>query len=115
MRGIPLYNFLAFDEASRRGRELGHDIVSPADLDRILGFDAQSDIPSDHDLRDMIVRDVQALADCHAIALLPGWQRSSGTKVEFAVAKFLDLQILDAETFEPMELNWVQDYHTEGD
>jgi len=100
MRGIPWYNFPAFDEAERRGRELGHAIVSPATLDRELGFDERRDVPTKADLRAMIVRDVVELSKCDAIALLPGWEKSTGVAVELAVARFLSLKVLDAESFE---------------
>lgn len=34
MRGYPNFNFPAFDEAAARGRALGHEIISPAEIDR---------------------------------------------------------------------------------
>lgn len=103
MRNLPLYNFPAFDEAANRGRAIGLEIVSPADLDRSLGFDEYRDEPSPADLRVMIIRDVVEASKCDAIALLPGWERSSGAAVELALANFLDLLVLDARTFQVME------------
>ena len=37
-----------------------------------------------------------------AIALLPGWENSSGVAVELSLALFLGKAILDAETFAPV-------------
>jgi hypothetical protein len=37
MRGIPEFNFPAFDAAAR-GRAMGLEIISPAELDRAHGF-----------------------------------------------------------------------------
>ena len=99
MRGIPEYNFPAFDRASEAAARFGFIPVSPADLDREMGFNESRDVPTPADLRAMIVRDVVELSKCDAIALLPGWERSSGVAVELAVAKFLGLEILDAEMF----------------
>lgn len=39
MRGIARFNFPAFDEAAARGRALGHEIISPAEIDRNHGVD----------------------------------------------------------------------------
>ncbi|MHB1846903.1 MAG: DUF4406 domain-containing protein, partial [Deltaproteobacteria bacterium] len=35
MRGLPDYNFSAFDAARDFLAGLGHDVVSPADIDRL--------------------------------------------------------------------------------
>src|SRR5271168_4519305 len=107
MRNIPLYNFPAFDEAAELGRLLGHQIVSPADLDREMGFDERRDNVSASDLRAMIVRDVVELSKCDAIALLPGWENSSGVRVELAVAEFLSMKVLDAKDFKEHD-QWAQ-------
>ena len=48
MRGIPYYNFPAFDAARDRLRECGFSVVSPADLDRDVGFDPAT-LPPDFD------------------------------------------------------------------
>ena len=103
MTGLPLFNFPAFDEAATRGRAMGLDIVSPADLDRALGFDEFSGDRSPAERRLMIIQDVVESSKCDAIALLPGWERSSGAAVELALANFLDLLVLDARTFQVME------------
>ena len=42
--------------------------------------------------------DVKALADCSAIALLPGWERSTGARCEAVVARTIGLSFYCAET-----------------
>jgi hypothetical protein len=104
MRNIDKFNFPAFDEAAARLRAMGHDVINPADLDREHGFDENNPafVPDDAFMRTAIARDLVAIASCEALALLPGWRKSAGTKVELTLARFLCLQILDATTGEAM-------------
>jgi len=97
MRGIPYYNFPAFDSARDALNTMGHTVFSPADLDREHGFDAMtlpadSDwnaIPAGFDLSACIRRDVDAVLRCDALVFLPGdWTESVGCKSEFAVARW---------------------------
>lgn len=109
MRGLPLFNFPAFDAAANRLRALGHDVVSPADLDREAGFDPATSVPDDAFLRQALARDLSAITTCDAIALLPGWHQSEGTKVEMSLAKLLRLAVLDANTGEPFRETILQE------
>jgi len=115
MRGKPLYNFSAFDEAKKQAIALGYDVISPADLDRAAGIDPikypemvetyESNFAS---IRTIVQRDLSVLLsfkaeDGDAIALLPGWRHSIGASAEYAVAKWLGLKILDAgKSFLPL-------------
>lgn len=100
MRGVVLYNSPAFDQARDEINAAGHEAISPTDLDREEGFDAVN-LPRGHDWSTMpdalpkartFVRNLKAVSECNAIALLPGWQRSEGTKMELAFARFLGLE-----------------------
>ena len=102
MRGVPLYNFPAFDAASFRLWQLRYEVVSPAELDRASGFDPAT-LPSDHDwhslpdgmtIRDCADRDIDAIKSCQSIYMLDGWQRSSGARAEHALAEWLGLNVL---------------------
>ncbi|MDE2232884.1 MAG: DUF4406 domain-containing protein [Patescibacteria group bacterium] len=102
MRGVEGYNFPAFDKARDLGVSLGYHIISPADMDRKMGFDGTTS-PEEANLDpDQIMRmDIMELSRCDAIALLPGWESSSGARAELMVAMYLHLAVLDAETFKP--------------
>lgn len=101
MRSIPEWNFPAFDEARDRWLACGWEVVSPADLDRDIGFNEEvRELPHDF-IRGAMKRDLHAIADvCTAIALLPGWESSKGTAVELALARVLGLPVYDAVTME---------------
>jgi hypothetical protein len=103
MRSIEFYNFPAFDAAAERLRAAGHDPVNPADLDRAVGVNEHTEPLPEGFLRGAMKRDLSAICDCDAIALLPGWERSAGVKVELTLARFLGLQVIDAMTLESME------------
>ena len=73
MTGYPSWNYPAFDDAVKRGEELGYEMVSPAELNRVDGFDhlrSNSSI-SEEELHGFALRDIAALLDCDAIAALP--------------------------------------------
>jgi len=95
MRGIPFYNFPAFDAARDVLAMRGWTVISPADLDREHGFDAMAlpadydwgRIPEGFDLGACIRRDVDAVLRCDALVYLPGdWTKSIGGRGEYAVA-----------------------------
>jgi len=96
MRGLPLFNFPAFDAARDRLSGLGFDVVSPADIDRACGFDAMT-LPSDTDWNvippgldeeEIMIRDIDALDTCDAIYVMTaGVGTSTGAKKEIEHAK----------------------------
>jgi hypothetical protein len=93
MRGHPLYNFPAFDAASIHLRAYGHDIISPADMDREHGFDPATSEFSEADYEAAMARDMAAIEKCDGIYLLRGWERSAGARREVAKAIELGLSI----------------------
>lgn len=105
MRGVPYYNFPAFDAAARRLRELGVEVVSPADLDRARGFDPMTlsydadwnRVPDRFDLHACILEDVAAILKCQTVALLPGWGRSAGANAEVAIASWAGISVVSVE------------------
>lgn len=94
MRGYPLYNFPAFDAGAEFLRSYGHDVLSPADLDRAVGFDPATAEISDEEYEAAMARDLAAIAKCHGIYLLRGWERSHGARREVARAIELGLSIM---------------------
>jgi hypothetical protein len=101
MRGMPNCGFPAFDAARDSLIRQGFDVVSPADLDRAAGFDGadypEGIIPADFDLREVARRDLNAICDCSHIALLHGWEASTGARAELAVAEWLGLSVIHLE------------------
>jgi len=103
MRGYKYYNFPAFDAAAERLRRLGFEPVSPADMDRALGFDPMT-LPDDHDwstlpqgwdIREVAKRCCDAVMTCQGIYLLGNWGWSKGACAEFAIAEWLRLPDVD--------------------
>lgn len=111
MRGYPKFNFPAFDAARDAGRAKGFGVMSPADMDRELGHtenDSLDAINTPENQRRFAARDCAALLALKAengdgIALLPGWERSTGAVAELMLARWLKLTVVDAETWEPMD------------
>lgn len=118
MRGLPQFNFPAFDAASQVGRDLGYHVISPADMDRDSGFKEQEADAADKaaDMtKEFVKRDVDALLSLipemgDGIALLPGWEKSTGAVAEFFIARWLKLKVVDARTFEPFQYTHQHDY-----
>ena len=97
MRGIPMYNFPAFDAEAFRLRRAGFDVVSPAELDRVNDVHEFTDPLPENWEREVMTRDLPAICGCNGIALLPGWAASAGVQVETALGRFLGLPIATVE------------------
>ena len=104
MRGIPLYNFPAFDAAAAFYRSQGLTVLSPAELDRAHGIDPTK-LPADHDwsveppgttFAELMARDLAVLRRCRSIALLDRWTESEGARLELAEALAGGLSVRDA-------------------
>lgn len=94
MSGIEDYNFPAFFLAEKNIERLGHRCVNPAHMDIVRGFDPKKDTPTLAFIHDAFRRDFSAIAnECTDIALLPGWQDSSGATAEREVARLCGLGI----------------------
>lgn len=106
MRGLPEFNFPAFDKAQMRLEELGHETFNPADRDRSTGFDVTGMTGHENlaglgfSLRDALAADTEYISKhADAIALLPGWEKSSGVAAEVALARALGLPVALVEDF----------------
>lgn len=102
MRGIAHFNFPAFHFAAAKLREQGHIVFSPADNDIEKNGDFSGNYSTGSE--DQLEKDTawtirKALADdtawicrnADAIALLPGWEKSTGANAELSLAKALGL------------------------
>ncbi len=91
MTGLPELNFPAFHAAAAKLRQHGHQAVNPAELN--------PDTTSSW--HDCMRADIKALCDCTSLALLPGWQNSSGAQLELHIAHRLGLEIKTLDEFTP--------------
>lgn len=101
MRGIPNFNFPAFDYAAKKLRDVGFEVFSPAERDRAAYGESIADNPTGDEnkvtnpactINDCMSADCEWICkEAHAIALLPGWEKSSGAQAELALAKALGL------------------------
>lgn len=100
MTGYPEHNKPAFHARAWEWRREGWDVFSPAE--EPPGY-TEANRP------EYLKRDIRALLDCDAIAVLPGWQKSEGARMEVTVAKALRYPIYDANTFAPYEESALQE------
>jgi len=94
MRGLFQWNFDAFDRNAAFLRDAGWNIISPAEVDRSLGFDETDPtaVFTDDDFQVAIRRDYIALTEADAIIFMPGWEKSTGAKMESDFANVLKLE-----------------------
>lgn len=104
MRNCKLFNFPAFDEAADKLRNLGFEVVNPAEIDRAQGFDpAKHDLSFFPDFSKVIQRDLQAVMDTDCTVLLPGWEKSTGAQAEMALARWAGKEIFLYPLLENLE------------
>ncbi len=90
MRGLPDYNFPAFFEAAGELRDLGYSVISPAereDLSTLMEQGAK-------DLKQYMEKDLADVCRVDAVVVLPGWQQSTGARLEVYVADRVDVPVL---------------------
>lgn len=84
MTGLPELNFPAFAKWAAYLREQGHSVVSPHEL-----------VPDNTKSWAECMRiDLMALLKCHAIYLLPGWDKSRGALLEHHIAHALGMRVV---------------------
>lgn len=106
MRGIPEFNFPAFNDAARVLREHGHTVFNPAEKDNerhgkdisagnTEGCEKKAAEEHGFNLRVALGDDLAWIcAHADAVALLPGWENSKGAQAEKATALALGLHII---------------------
>ena len=104
MTGLPDLNRPAFHAAAQALRARGYTVISPPEVDRTPIEQALStqrglldylpELPRDRREWCLWLRaDIAQLVTCHALAYLPGWERSDGAHAEITVAKLLHMPI----------------------
>lgn len=94
MTGIPEFNFPEFDRNAAILESAGHTVFNPAQMDRELGFDPTVPEVSGQFLRDALRRDLSAICGADAIAMIQGWEKSGGARIEWMLAVHLGLEII---------------------
>jgi len=100
MGGIKHFNAHAFDNAARRLRGVGHDVINPIDLDRadgheVMGQDGMNTDPIMR--RHFLGRDLKLISECDALYMIRGWYKSGGARLEHAFALETELKIIYEE------------------
>jgi hypothetical protein len=86
MTGVRDQNRPLFHAEAKRLRELGYDVVSPAEI-----------CPDPKASWEACVRaDIAQLVYCHGIAMLPDWERSRGARLEYHIATQLGMPVFIA-------------------
>jgi len=105
MRGYPRFNFDAFDAAKEYLEFLDYHVISPADLDRAIGFDPDDENALDEfDTVAAFDRDVAAIKECDFVALLDGHERSTGATAEKCIAFWLGKPVWELHADKTMSL-----------
>lgn len=108
MSNLPAFNFPAFHAAAAKLRAEGYFVFNPAeaDISRSGGVDPSILNPAGDpngetsklpglSRRECLAADMKWIAEeGEAIALLPGWEKSSGARAEKALADALNLQVI---------------------
>ena len=82
MTGMPEFNYPAFHAEAARLRQLGYHVENPAEIN-----------PEGGSWSDCMRRDIPQLLTCDSLALLPGWDKSKGARLEYHVATELGMQV----------------------
>lgn len=101
MRGYPDLNFPAFDAARDAFTQAGWVVTSPACLSRASGHTTDREHRDHQHNRACATTDTEVLLgfraeDGDAIAMLPGWEDSTGAVAELTLARWLGLRVYDA-------------------
>lgn len=100
MRNKPNFNFPAFAYAAGILRDAGYDVINPAEHDLEQGFNPETDTEDALDWTATVAWDLeQILHRAEAVVVLPGWESSTGTRGELAVAMFKGIPIKEFTGF----------------
>lgn len=105
MRGIPHFNYPAFNSTAAKLRLAGHTVFNPAERDierdgkdwgaEHADGDLESAKKNGFCLRTALGDDLAWIcANADAVAVLPGWEKSKGATAEKATAEALGLEII---------------------
>lgn len=106
MQGYPEFNYPLFHAAANLLRQMGHDVFSPAERDiqrhgtdiskgNGVGSVKQAELEHGFCRRTALAEDADFInRHADAIALLPGWEHSSGALAEWTLARAHNLKFV---------------------
>lgn len=86
MTGIDDFNYPAFNAMADKLRARGYEVENPADHGTVAGAV----------WTDYMAYDLTRLGLCGMIALLPGWEKSQGARLEVLIAERLGMKVVNA-------------------
>lgn len=93
MSGKPQYNYPAFMRAETQLKAMGYEVVNPATMGD--AYCTPDELSADQKLlKRLMLDELRECANCDAIYLLRGWEKSVGARAELALALHLDLEII---------------------
>lgn len=95
MTGLPEFNYPAFHQAARALRALGHRVYNPAEFPYAGPLD-KFPVRSAFEVYTRFI-----CREACTIATLPGWERSSGARVEVGLGERLGLHIVSVDGLLP--------------
>lgn len=95
MSGVIGHNYAAFDLAQSQLESLGFEAVNPAEIGRHYGIDEQTEADIDT-VKTLLLMDLEALAYCDAVYLLPGWEESRGVEIEMLFARYFGIYVCES-------------------
>ncbi len=111
MTGVPRFNYPLFDIVTAHLRLTDVGVISPTELDSMemqtaaresLTGDFNDIKPAGESWGDILARDVKLIEkEIGNFALLPGWQRSRGARLEVFVALLVGVTSFHAVIFDP--------------
>lgn len=106
MTGYKELNFPAFHAAADSLRAIGFEVISPAEVE--LPQYPKGYQPVDEANRkamwiSFMKADIVELMKADIVAVLPGWEKSEGARIEIDLAMNLGMDIVDADTMEAIE------------
>lgn len=97
MRGIPHFNFPAFNAAAAKLRAEGLFVFNPAEADHEsvkLNPDGDESKSEGFCRRTALAIDLDWIArNADGMAMLPGWENSNGARTEWALAQAIGLEM----------------------
>ena len=100
MTGYEDFNFPAFFAAEATIRASGMNVVNPAKMDVVAGDGGPGIEPQPHE--HYMRRDLPHLWRCTHIAVLPGWAKSRGARIEVGTALSIGLTVLAYPSLQPI-------------